>query len=55
MKLKISYDSGSLTKEQYEKEVRKIAPNMEDKENMLIGYAVVGVVILIIYLIIKYT
>jgi len=54
MKLKIAHDSGSLTKEEYNREVRKIVPNKEDKQNMLIGYAVVAFVVLVIYLIIKY-
>jgi hypothetical protein len=53
MKLKIAHDSGSLTDEEYEKKVRKIVPNSEDKQNMWIGYAVVAGVILIIYLIVK--
>ena len=53
MKLKIAHDSGSLTKEEYNKQVRKIIPNKEDKKNMLLGYTVVIVVGLIIYLIIR--
>jgi hypothetical protein len=51
MKLKIAYDSGSMPKEEYDKKVRKIIPNKEDKKNMLLGYAVVGAIGLIIYLI----
>jgi len=54
MKLKIAHDSGSLTKEEYDKAVRKIVPNKEDKQNMLIGYAVVAAIGLIIYLIIRF-
>lgn len=54
MKLKIAHDSGSLSKEEYNKEVRKIVPNKEDKQNMLIGYTIVAVIGLIIYLIIRF-
>ena len=54
IKLKIAHDAGSLTKEEYEKKVRKIVPNKEDKHNMLIGYAVVAVIGVIIYLIIRF-
>ncbi len=54
MKLKIAHDSGSLTKEEYDKKVRKLVPNKEDKQNMLIGYAVVAAVGLILYLIFRY-
>jgi hypothetical protein len=53
LKLKFAYDSGCLTKEEYNKEVRKIVPNSEDKQNMLIGYSIVFAVGLIIYLIAK--
>lgn len=52
--LKIAHDSGSLSKEEYDKKVRKIVPNKEDKQNMLIGYAIVGVIGLVIYLIIRF-
>jgi len=54
MKLKIAHDSGSLSKEEYERKVRKIVPNKEDKQNMLIGYVVVAVIGLIIYFIFRY-
>lgn len=54
MKLKISHDSGSLTKEDYEREVRRIVPNKEDKQNMLIGYVVVSAFGLILYLVFRY-
>ena len=54
MKLKIAHESGAISDKEYEKEVRKIKPNKEDKQNMLIGYAIVAGVILIIYLIIKF-
>jgi len=54
MKYKIAYDSGSMTKEEYDKKVREIVPNKEDKQNMLIGYAVVAAIGLIIYLIIRF-
>jgi len=54
MKLKISHDSDSLTDEEYNKAVRKIKPNNEDRINMLIGYSVVGAIILIIYLIYRF-
>ena len=47
MKYKIAHDSGSLSKDEYDRKVRKIVPNKEDKNNMLIGYAVVGVIGLI--------
>jgi hypothetical protein len=50
MKLKIAYDSGSLTKEQYNRRVRKVKPNKEDTENMLIGYGTVAAIGLLIYL-----
>jgi len=50
MKLKIAYDSGSITKEQYNRQVRKVNPNKEDTENMLIGYGTVAAVGLLIYL-----
>lgn len=54
MKLKISHDSGSLSNEEYDKKVRKIVPNKEDKNNMMIGYAVVAAIGLIIYLIFRF-
>ena len=54
MKLKISHDSGSITKEEYEKGVRKITPNNEDKSNARLGYLVIGAVILVVYLYMKY-
>ncbi len=54
MKLKIAHDSGALSDKDYEKEVRRIKPNKEDKQNMLIGYAIVAGIMLAIYLIIKF-
>jgi hypothetical protein len=54
MKLKIALDSGNLTKEEYDKKIRKIVPNNEDRQNMFIGYAVVSAIGLIIYLIFRY-
>ena len=51
LKLKIAHDSGSLSDEEYNKKVRNITPNNEDKQNMLIGYAVVAVIAVIVYLI----
>ncbi len=52
MKLKIAHDSGNLSDEQYDKKVRNVMPNKKDKQDMLIGYTVVIVVVLVIYLII---
>ena len=51
MKLKIAHDSGNMDDKEYNKAVRKITPNKEDRKNMLIGYAVVAIVAVIIWLI----
>lgn len=54
LKLKIGHDSGSLTEEEYNKEVRKIVPNKEDKKNMWIGWGALAVAGLIVYLIVRF-
>lgn len=51
MKHKIAYDAGAITKEEYNKKVRKVNPSKEDHENMLLGCVVVIAIGLIIYLI----
>lgn len=52
--LKVQFDSGSINEEEYNKEVRKIKPNKEDRNNMMLGYGIVIGVGLIIYLIMKF-
>ena len=51
MKYKIAHDSGNLSDEEYDRKVREIIPNKEDKHNEFIGWIVVIVIGLVIYLI----
>jgi tetrahydromethanopterin S-methyltransferase subunit G len=52
-KLKIGYDAGHIPKEEYDKKLREIIPNKQDKRDMLIGYGIVTAIGLIIYLVLS--
>lgn len=54
MKLKIAYEAGSISEKEYNRQVRKIVPNKEDKKNALIGYIVIFIILIIIFLGIKF-
>lgn len=53
MKLKIAHDAGSISDEEYNKAVRKIKPNKEDRNDMIIGFFVLAIIALIIYLLVR--
>lgn len=54
IRLKISYDSGNLTREEYDSKVGKLSPTKEDKVNEVTGYAVVFGIIVIIYVLYRF-